>query len=135
MNKMKKFHLVHTFFKCGLRCLIFGQELPQKLKKLTQERAQKQGARFYAMCVHASLCRVPNNFKQLGRPNFTYTEGLVKFGLHLDMLWIHEKSVTFVTWTHANTRTQLNFILDKSKFKPYRNQIESERYFLEQLPT
>ena len=38
---MKNFRLVHTFFKCGLRFLIFGQEVPQKLKKLTQKRAQK----------------------------------------------------------------------------------------------
>ena len=33
------------------------------------------------------MCRVPNNFKQLGRPNFTYAEGLVKFWLYLAEQW------------------------------------------------
>ena len=29
-NIMENCRLLHTFFKCGLRFLIFGQEVPQK---------------------------------------------------------------------------------------------------------
>ena len=50
MNKMKKFRLVHTFFKCGLRFLIFGQEVPQKLKKMTQKR-HKSRVHVFTRCA------------------------------------------------------------------------------------
>ena len=62
--------------------------------------------------MHAGTCTDPNNLKQLGRPNSTYAEGLVKFGLHLGVLWIHEKSVTFVARKQTDKQTQLNFIID-----------------------
>ena len=38
MNKMKKFRLVDTFFKCGLCFFIFSQEMPQNFKKLVESR-------------------------------------------------------------------------------------------------
>ena len=44
--------------------------------------------------MHRNLCTGPNYLKQLGRLNFTYAERLVKFGLDLAMLWIHEKHET-----------------------------------------
>ena len=43
---MENFRLVHTFFKCGLRFLIFGQEVPQKLKKTDPKKGTKVGCTF-----------------------------------------------------------------------------------------
>ena len=54
INKMENFRLVHTFFMCGLRFLIFGQEVPQKFKKLTK-KGQKVGctnSRAVRACAH-----------------------------------------------------------------------------------
>ena len=42
--------------------------------------------------VYAVICTGPNNLKQLVSPNFTYVEGLAKFGLHLAVVWMDEKS-------------------------------------------
>ena len=38
---MKKVRLVDTYLKCGLCFLIFGQEVPQKFKKLTEKAGKK----------------------------------------------------------------------------------------------
>ena len=82
------------------------------MTKKVVKKAQKQRAWFHVLCVNMGKCTVPNNLNQPERPNFTYAEGLVKFGLYLDVLWVHEKSVTFVTDTQTDRRTQLNFIID-----------------------
>ena len=60
--------------------------------------------------VHAGKFTGPNNLKQLERPNFTNAEGLVKFGLHLTVLWINKKSVTFVTDRFTDTQMYHNKI-------------------------
>ena len=52
--------------------------------------------------MQAGTCTGSNNLKQLGRPNFTYAEGLMKFGLHLDVLWLHEIVVLLL---HAERHT------------------------------
>ena len=80
---MKNFRLVHTFFKCGLRFLIFGQEVPQKLKKLTQKRAPKEGACFHALCVHVRTCTHTSIINHLWRPQGSYPESFVKFRVDL----------------------------------------------------
>ena len=64
------------------------------------------------LCVNVHMCTHTNIINQLGRPPGPYPESLVKFGLHLDVLWIHGKSVTFVTDRHANRQTQLNLIIE-----------------------
>ena len=52
----------------------FGGFLTEMKKS---EKNEKRCGSFHALCVHASMCKVPNNLKQLGTPNITYAEGLV----------------------------------------------------------
>ena len=49
-----------------------------------------------------------DNFKLFGRPNFTYAESLVKFGLQLAELWIHEKA----WWTNGQLDKRTNGRMD-----------------------
>ena len=63
----------------------------------------------------AGTCTDPNNLKQLGRPNFTYAESLVKFGLHLVALCIHKITFRMEKQTNKSTNGQLpNLCKDKS---------------------
>ena len=60
----------------------------------SKERLQNFNSRvhIFTCCAWTWLTFTdPNNVKQLGRPNFRYAERLVKFGLDLVMLWIHDK--------------------------------------------
>ena len=61
-----------------------------KSDKKVAIKAQKKYAQFHVLCVQTGTFTVPDNLKQLGRQNFIYFEGLVKFVLYLDTLWIRE---------------------------------------------
>ena len=83
-NKTKKLRLGHTYLECDLLFYIFSKERLQHLKKL-MKKSSKKGTTVGCMFSRAVRarghvpCTGPNKLKQLGRPNFTYAEGLVKF--------------------------------------------------------
>ena len=64
----------------------------------------KMTKKWHILCLNMGTCTGPDNFKQLGRPNMIYAECLVKVGLHLTTLWIHEKRC----WRNKRTNKQMD---------------------------
>ncbi len=75
---MKKLRLDNTYLECGLRFFIFIKERLQNVKKMTKKKGKNRVHDFMRCACMQARGLAQTIFKQLGRPNFTYAEGLVK---------------------------------------------------------
>ena len=116
MNKIKKLHLVDTFFKCGLCFFIFSHEMPKNFKKHTKKSRNKgTKVRCTVSCVVRARIYVhcPKQFK-------------TPWGTKLYICWRFGEVLTSIAWaidkqknvTDGQTDWQLpNLYKDNIKFQ------------------